>query len=345
MRILLVQIDGKLPNLALMRIAAYHRSKGDEVELQRGFAGRSIWDRPDRVYASAIFARSRPLADRLKAEFPGAVLGGTGIDPAISLASAGIPDGPLDYSLYPHFKVSLGFTQRGCRLSCKFCVVPAKEGHNQAVAAIHEIWRGEPWPREVLLLDNDFFGQPTWRERIVEIRDGGFKVCFTQGVNLRILTQEQAEALASVDYRDDSMKVRRLYTAWDNPKDERSFFRGLQMLIDAGVKPDSVMVYMLVGYDPAETENDRLFRQARLREWGCRPYPMPFQRTRELIGFQRWVIGAYDKRFSWSQWKKAGFRPERLGTLRQANQNLELGFEQTLDSIGDQPSIAAIAVD
>jgi hypothetical protein len=55
------------------------------------------------------------------------------------------------------------------------------------------------------LLDNDFFGQPVWRERIAEIRDGNFKACFSQGINPRCIREEAAEAIASIDYRDDSL--------------------------------------------------------------------------------------------------------------------------------------------
>jgi hypothetical protein len=79
------------------------------------------------------------------------------------------------------------------------------------------------------------------------------------------------------------------------------------------VKPDYIMVYILVGYWPGETEYDRLYRWRKLREFGARPYPMPFIRTPELVGFQRWIVGAYDKRFTWDQWKTAGYRPENLG--------------------------------
>jgi hypothetical protein len=53
-------------------------------------------------------------------------------------------------------------------------------------------------------------------------------------------------------------------------------------------------------------------RLAQLREFGARPYPMPFVRAPELVGFQRWVIGAYDKRIRWADWEAAGYRPEKL---------------------------------
>ncbi len=177
---------------------------------------------------------------------------------------------------------------------------------------IWEIWRGEPWPREILLLDNDFFGQARWRDRIGEIHAGGFKVSFNQGINVRCISEEAAEAIASVDYRDDSMTAKRIYTAWDNRADEARLFAGLSRLVKYGVKPDHIMVYLLIGYWPDETHEDRDYRRRRLREFGARPYPMPYVRTRELVGFQRWVIGAYDKRISWSEWRAANYEPRKL---------------------------------
>lgn len=90
-------------------------------------------------------------------------------------------------------------------------------------------------------------------------------------------------------------------------------FRGLDRLAAAGVKPDHVMVYMLIGYWPGETHEDRDYRRRRLRAWGARPYPMPFHRTPELLGFSRWVIGAYDKSVPWAEWNRAHFEPRHLG--------------------------------
>lgn len=329
-RVLLWHLDGKLPNLALMRVAAHHRALGDVVELRRvsnpsaldSEAFREIepqfgdptWD---RVYGSAIFERTRPLVERLVVLYPGCEVGGTGSwSLGRTLADVGIDDGPLDYSDYPEQLASIGFTMRGCRFRCSFCVVPRKEGRARAHGTVAEIWRGEPWPRRLLLLDNDFFGGPDWRERIAEIRAGRFRVSFVQGINARIISDEAAAAIASVDYRADDMRERRIYTAWDQLGDERVLFRGLDRLVAHGVKPDHIMVYMLVGYAPGETHEQRDHRRRRLREFGARPYPMPFVRTPELVGFQRWVIGAYDKAFSWERWSAAGFSPRRLGDRR-----------------------------
>ncbi len=319
-RVLLLQMDGKLPNLALMRLAAHHRATGDVVELRQvrhpKGVERGLWDRWDKVYASLIFQKTRPLAGRLRAVFPDVVIGGTGWDYTTTLEGIGV-GGTLDYSDYPAFRSSMGFSQRGCRLSCEFCVVPSKEGKVRDEATIRNLWRGEPWPREVLLLDNDFFGSPTWRDKIKEIRDGGFKVSFTQGINARLLPPEGAEAIASVDYRANDMKERRLYTAWDNKGDESVLFRGLNRLKAAGVRPDNIVVYMLIGYWAGETEDDWLYRHDRLIDFGCRPYPMPYVRQGPAAWFQKWAVTRGDRFASWAEYRRVKGRPEKLKPVKQ----------------------------
>jgi hypothetical protein len=306
MRVLLLQLDGKLPNVALMRIAAHHR--GDEVVLRRG-GERELWDQEwDRVYASAIFQKTRPAVDRVLREYPGAVIGGTGTS-NITLEEVGITTREQDYSIYPDYRPSIGFSQRGCRLRCPFCVVPSKEGAVREERSIFDIWRGEPHPRDITLLDNDFFGQPRWRDRIDELIAGTFRVNFTQGINARFLNDETAAAAASVRYYDSHFDRPRLYTAWDNRKDEARLFAGLEALTRHGVRPNHLLVYMLIGYWPGETHEDRDYRRRRLREFGARPYPMPYVRTAELVGFQRWVLGAYDKRIAWKDWTGAKYQP------------------------------------
>lgn len=336
MKVLLLQLDGKFPNIALMRIAAHHRERGDEVEF-RGAGNVSAVERGlfdsayGKVYASLIFKRSRPLAERLREIYPDAIIGGSGWDRIpdslnglVSIVSRrqaaeistvethGITTKQKDYSLYPAFPFSVGFTQRGCRMGCGFCDVPVKEGKVWADEMVHGIWRGEPWPKKLILWDNDTFGNPGWRDVFQVLRDGKFKVSFNQGINARLMNEENAEALASLPCYDDQFKTRRIYTAWDNRDDEEILFRGLNWLTKYGVRPDHIMVYMLIGYWPGETHEDREHRRKRLRDFGARPYPMPFVRTRELVGFQRWVIGAYDKRSTWSDWEAAKYEPRNI---------------------------------
>ena len=291
MEVKLTQLDGSLPNLALMRLAAYHRKQGDSLTLSRS-PFRDLFE-PEfgLVYGSAIFTRSGHLVDRFKTEVPGAIVGGTGTDSPGEIDDIDGGADEIDYSVYPRIKSSIGFTQRGCRLKCPFCVVPNKEGKHRDNLGVYDIWRGDPWPRELVLLDNDFFGQPDWEEKAKEIIKGKFKVNFNQGINARLIHEDGARYLAKMKYFDVRFEKRRLYTAWDNRRDEKTFFKGLKILTDAGIRPGNVMVYMLVGYWPGETMEEVLYRFERLRESGVMPYPMVFDETnREMKRFQRWVV-------------------------------------------------------
>jgi hypothetical protein len=317
MNVRLTHIDGKLPNLALMKLAHRHRSLGDEIyftkKVERGLLEPPVYG---RVYGSAIFSQS---ADRVRAflkEFPGATVGGTWNpgEPLTVEAVLGVPEYECyDYSIYPDFDASIGFTQRGCRLKCGFCVVPKKEGKPRSINTIADIWRGtnpdrvEPYPKHLHLLDNDFFGQPReqWEARLDEIRSGGFKVCLNQGINIRLIDEDAAQSLATIPYYDDAFKTRRLYTAWDNLKDEKIFMRGVERLAAAGIPPSHLMVYMLIGWDKTETWDRVFYRFNRMVELGIRPYPMVYGERgqtlplgghnkrighRTLGEFQRWVI-------------------------------------------------------
>ena len=298
-RVRISQLDGgAFPNRALMAIAHWHRQRGDEIVFVHGHkaAEPDVFGPYDRVYASAIFTFTAPLLAAFRHQWPDAVVGGTGSGSPLTVDQVlgQEPDG-VDYGLMPNYPWSLGFTQRGCRLSCKFCVVPTKEGKPQSVSTIADIWRGHPYPRAIVLLDNDFFGQPAdqWRARIDELRAGRFQVSFSQGVNVRMITDETAAALASVRYRSNDFQHPRLYTAWDNLKDEEVFFTGIDRLEAAGVPARHVMAYMLIGFDKRETWDRIWHRFNRMVDRGIKPYPMVYDRSREdLRRFQRWVVTA-----------------------------------------------------
>lgn len=306
----ITQLDGKLPNLALMKLSAWHRAKGDRVHFSRSPYRDILEPEYSVVYGSAIFDFSADRVTRFLSEFPGAIVGGTWNPEDKTTVEDLTGAGEIyDYSIYPEFTGSIGFTARGCRLKCGFCVVPGKEGKPRSVNTISEIWRGQDYAKHIHLLDNDFFGQPRhqWQARIREIQIGGFKVCFNQGINIRMIDQESAEALASVHCYDDGFSVRRVYTAWDSIGDENRFFRGIEMLERAGIPPRNVMAYMLIGWDKRETWERVLYRFNKMVALGIRPYPMVFDpinahRTiplgatnlrighRTLSEFARWAI-------------------------------------------------------
>lgn len=314
MRVRITPLDGKLPNLALMRIAAWERESGSEVHWHTGTARQFGEPDYERVYASAIFATSAKAVDHFRKQWPQAIIGGSGGDSSLRVESI-VPSQftGLDYSGYPEFTASIGYTMRGCRFKCGFCIVPKQEGAARSERTVAQIWRGEEFPKNLHLLDNDFFGNPDWRERVAEIRDGDFKVCINQGINVRLVDEEQAEAVASIRYKDDQFKRPRLYTAWDNIGDEKVFFAGVDRLERAGVRPDHIMTYMLVGYDRRETWERLLYRFNRMVERGIRPYPMVHDKARladeaqwlRLKRFQRWAITGAHKVAPFSDYSTA----------------------------------------
>lgn len=322
MQVRITQIDGKLPNLALMRISAHHRANGDEIHFTRDVEKGLFEPEYDAVYGSCIFRFSEHRLNRFQTAFPRAIAGGTGTLSPSTVESVIGNGQELDYSLYPDFSASIGFTQRGCRLSCKFCVVPKKEGKNRSTYTISEIWRGEGHPKTLHLLDNDFFGQPReqWEARIAEIQAGKFRVCLNQGINVRLIDEESAAALASIEYRDDQFQQRRLYTAWDNLRDESIFFAGIDKLEAAGIPAKNVMAYMLIGYDITETWDRIWHRFNRMVERGISPYPMVYDRKRtDLLSFQRWVITGIYRFVKWDEYKRSTKSAESVSAfLREA---------------------------
>ena len=132
MKIGLCQVDGKMPNLALMKLSAWHKAEGDEVS----------WFSPleafDRVYAAKVFDFSPDNAYLP----PSAIKGGTGYNLTTNLPAEVEAEFP-DYGLYPACDYALGFTTRGCIRNCSFCVVPRKEGRLRVVGDLHDFWCGQ----------------------------------------------------------------------------------------------------------------------------------------------------------------------------------------------------------
>lgn len=310
----LTQLDGKLPNLALMKLSHWHKSIGDEVIFKESVYRDMFEPEYDVVYGSAIFIETKKKIELFKKQFPGAIVGGTGynmtskVEDIIGCYEYEYEN--YDYSIYPEFKHSIGFTQRGCRLRCSFCVVPKKEGKNVVVNSIYDVWRNGT-EKKIHLLDNDFFGQDKWYDRSREIIDGEFKVCFNQGINVRLIHEEGAKQLVQMKYMDDQFKTKRIYTAWDNRRDESIFMKGIGIMLGAGIKPQHIMVYMLCGYWKWEKWEDILYRCNKMKEIGLLPYPMVYSQPdgneipkKELKKFQRYVVRGYYRFIEWKDYQK-----------------------------------------
>ncbi len=276
LNVALYDVDSKIPNLALMKLSAFHKSKGDAVELYSPIMHQMY----DKIYASTIFNFSDKsyLRDDM-------VIGGTGWNMERSLSDEVETLAP-DYSLYnyPH---NLGFTQRGCRLKCKFCVVPKKEGAPKSTNMIDELWT-QRTSNFLVLLDNDFFGNPDWKDRIAEINEYDLRVNFSQGINIRNLTEEQANALASVKFRNIKNTRSQIHFAWDDPRHEKLIHRGIKRCLEAGIKTWQMTFYVLIGFHSSESGD--LHRVETLRSYGCDPYVMPYNKDDAYQkNFTRWV--------------------------------------------------------
>jgi hypothetical protein len=277
MNVALLDVDSKIPNLALMKISAWHKEQGDSVEWYIPLLAAGY----DRIYASKIFKYS----DGSMLDYDRMIVGGTGSESSQTLPVE-IENHQPDYELYG-YEHSIGFAMRGCRLRCPFCVVPAKEGRPRSSWTIEEIWQNRD-SKHIVLLDNDFFGNPDWPARIEEIQRLGLSVNFSQGLNIRNLHDDQAAALASVRFRNFHNTEKRVHFAWDDPRHEKLIHKGIRRAMDAGIKPSRMTFYVLIGYWSTPAED--LHRVEVLREYGCDPYVMPYDKfDRYQIDFARWV--------------------------------------------------------
>ena len=128
MKIGLIDVDGhNFPNLALMKLAAYHKAKGDSVEWY------GIFDQYDIVYMAKVFTHT-PDYTQVIANADQIVKGGTGYDVHSRLPEEAEKITP-DYTLYPYIdrKTAYGFLTRGCIRNCPWCIVPKKRGQHQAL--------------------------------------------------------------------------------------------------------------------------------------------------------------------------------------------------------------------
>ena len=97
----LTQLDGKLPNLALMKLSHWHKARGDEVHFERRPTPSLFEPRYDRVYASAIFEWTVPRIENLRLAFSDAIIGGTGSDSLGTVEEViGEEYEHYDYSIY-----------------------------------------------------------------------------------------------------------------------------------------------------------------------------------------------------------------------------------------------------
>ena len=291
MKIGLIDVDGhNFPNLALMRISAYHKARGDSVEWWW-----SDFEYFDIVYKSKVFSDvySKDVPDPFNC---GKVIrGGTGYQ--IQLVNGKeiydkTTDRQLppevermfpDYSIYPQFDFAVSMTSRGCPRGCSFCHVAAKEGRcSVKVADVSDFWNGQ---KEIKVLDPNITACQDCVELLHQYAETGARCDFTQGIDARMLTPEKIDAF-------NRCKIKMLHFAWDDMKQSGSVLRGLKLYSDMGAvqDPRKRRVYVLTNYDTTQEQN--LYRIYTLRELGYDPYVMVYNKPsapKEIRELQRYV--------------------------------------------------------
>ena len=281
------QVDGKFPNLALMKISSYLKKRNIKTVLQRT---------PNEIttYASVIFKKSRQQVEMWKSAYTFDI-GGSGWDLSKTLPDD-IEQMQPDYNLYG-IDYAMGYLYRGCIRSCKFCFVPEKEGRLHKVATFDDLVRTDT--KKLMLLDNNLTAAPDVLDILGEMIDRDLEVAFTQGLDIRLMTPEIAAELSRVKYRNNGFYEKRLYFAFDNIKLENRVRLGIEMLLDAGIHPNTLSFYVLVGFDSTFAED--VERCEILRGYGVRPYVMRYRKTQQLNALARWAnanAGMWRKPFS-----------------------------------------------
>ena len=275
----LIDVDGhNFPNLALMKISAYHKVRGDSVEWWWG------WEHYDRVYMSKVFdsTYTPDMPEPFNAEE--IVKGGTGYGLENKLPDE-IEHMYPDYSLYPELAkdTAYGFLSRGCPRHCAFCIVGDKEGlASKKVADLSEWWDGQ---KNIKLLDPNITACPDSIELLGQLSESCAWVDFTQGIDVRCLSPKKIEALNTV-------KVKMLHFARDSMAQSNAILHGLKMYSEMGTVQDERKrrVYVLTNFDTTIEED--LYRIYKLRELGYDPYVMVYDKPnapKEIRRLQRWV--------------------------------------------------------
>lgn len=286
----LIDVDGhRFPNLALMRISAWHKANGDMVE----WWGGDLFHY-DVVYKSKIFsdAYTKDVPDPLNADL--VIKGGTGY--CITLGEDGkeyfdrtknvslddeIEHMFPDYSIYPQYDFAVAMTSRGCPRGCSFCHVVAKEGRcSRKVADVSDFWCGQ---KHIEVLDPNITACRDKHDLFMQYADTGATVNFNQGLDMRLLTDQDMDDLNRIKLKD-------VHFAWDNPKDDLAEkFREYAKAGKRVAHGRYGTVYVLVNFNSTMEEN--LYRIYTLRDLHYDPYVMVYDKPhapQEIRHLQRW---------------------------------------------------------
>jgi hypothetical protein len=256
----LIAADGhNFPNLALMKIAAFHKQQGDTVEWV------NYLERYDKVYISKIFTFTPDIHTCIQANE--IERGGTGYDTGKKLPPE-IDSLEPDYSIYPvckwyDGKTAYGFLTRGCIRKCPWCIVPQKEGTITPYRDIETVLQGM---KAAILMDNNVLASNHGLHQIERIIDLKCKVDFNQGLDARLVTDDIARMLSCVKW------LNYIRFSCDTMNMIEPLMKAVERLNKYGVKNWRIFVYVLVN-DVSDADR----RCSILKKAGITPFAQPYR--------------------------------------------------------------------
>ena len=254
--ILLLDVDSRLPNLALMKLSRYFKEQGRRVILSRKEIYRK---RIEKVYASCVFysPASQKRISKLRDYYGKAlILGGSGVDIRARLPRE-IEELPADYTLYPELKDrAIGFITRGCPFDCPFCIVPIKEGKTHQVSDLDTLLADGL--RKLILLDDNILSHPDAGNFLEEMAQRNLQVNFTQTFDLRMVDKEKAQLIRRI-YCSNLKFTRRVYHFSLNDARNLDHVRRKYQILGFTSR-DNVEFICMYGYNTSLAEDVERFR-------------------------------------------------------------------------------------
>ena len=283
------------PNLALMKISAWHKYLGDTV----------VWWEPlitsqcDLIYSSKVFdfTPNNPYLP------PTAIRGGTGyidLPPNKSLPQA-IDDMYPDYSIYPDCDYAIGYLTRGCINRCRWCVVPAKEGNIHPYRTWEQIVR--PDSKKLVLMDNNILACEHGISQLESLIGSGYAIDLNQGMDARLVDEQVADIIARLDW------IRFIRFSCDQKSQIEAIMHVASLLEERGLRPYHLFVYLLVTADI----DDAAYRVEQLKQLkGINIYAQAERNTRlgivpnadQLEFAQRYVYGGSYRTITWHEYSQ-----------------------------------------
>ena len=151
------------------------------------------------------------------------------------------------------------------------------------VADLSEFWNGQ---KNIVLLDPNTIACPDWIDILQQLIDSEAWVDFSQGVDIRLMTEEKAEMIKRI-------KIKNIHFAWDRYEDRGKIVPKFKMFSElTGWDRRKMTVYVLTNFDTTiEQDLERIYT---LRELGYWPYVMIYDKehtksTDTVRKLQRWV--------------------------------------------------------